>query len=277
MTKLVMTHNNLLRTAIAIVALFAAMTLATGCASLGKKLKSFLGGKDSTETTPQKKTVGTKFSEQENLRYGSQRQYRRMNRQKFEEEAEVAPTAGSLWVAEGQNAYLFSQNTTRMVGDPLNVTIEGGPKSQLQSKVKVISKLLERLDNPPSRGLASAQAQGQAAAQAAQTAQGQAGATGQPPGAAAQAAGAAPAPVAEAAKPEIPFSVERVPTRIVEVLKDGSYRVRGMQPFMIGKREYKVIVTGVVRPEDFDDGGTNASKLLDAQFDVVSTKRGVSL
>jgi flagellar L-ring protein precursor FlgH len=46
---------------------------------------------------------------------------------------------------------------------------------------------------------------------------------------------------------------------------------------MIGKREYKVIVTGIVRQEDFDDSGIDASKLLDPQFDIVSSRRGASL
>ena len=64
-----------------------------------------------------------------------------------------------------------------------------------------------------------------------------------------------------------------VPTRIVELLKDGNYRVKGDQPFMIGKREYKVIVTGIVRPADFDDAGISAEKLLDPKFDIVSLKR----
>ena len=71
--------------------------------------------------------------------------------------------------------------------------------------------------------------------------------------------------------------MQAVPTRIVEQLKDGSYRVKGMQPFMIGKREYKVIVTGVVRPEDFDDAGIDSSKLLDSQFDIVSSRKGATL
>ena len=60
-------------------------------------------------------------------------------------------------------------------------------------------------------------------------------------------------------------------------MKDGSYRVKGTQAFMIGKREYKVIVTGIVRPDDFNEDNTSAAKLLDAQFDVVSTKKGIAL
>ena len=63
-----------------------------------------------------------------------------------------------------------------------------------------------------------------------------------------------------------------VPTRIVEILKDGSYRVQGDQPFMIGKREYKLVVTGIIRQEDFDDQGVSAEILLDPKFDIVTAK-----
>ena len=68
-------------------------------------------------------------------------------------------------------------------------------------------------------------------------------------------------------------AVKEVPTRIIEKLADGNYRVKGQQPFMIGQREYKVIVTGVIRPEDFNDAGVSSNKLLDPQFDVVSIRK----
>ena len=42
---------------------------------------------------------------------------------------------------------------------------------------------------------------------------------------------------------------------------------------MIGNKEYKVIVTGVVRAEDFNDDGLSSNKILDAQYDVVSLRR----
>ena len=82
---------------------------------------------------------------------------------------------------------------------------------------------------------------------------------------------------AQASAPDAPFNVESVPTRIVEVLRDGSYRIRGTQDFMIGKREYRVIVTGIVRQEDFNEDGISADKLMDSQFDIVSAKRGATL
>ncbi len=238
-----------------------AVSMLSGCASFNRGVKSLVS--DDRPTL-------TKYSDQENVRFQSDRKYRRMNKNKFEDEAEVNAQAGSLWVMEGQGAYLFAQNQTRMMGDLLNVRIEGNPRSQLTSKTKVISKLLERLE-APIRGPAAAQAaKGVDPAAAA--------APAAPPAEGAEAAKTAGAEKAGTFDPKDPIStVQNVPTRIVEQLKDGSYRVKGVQPFMIGKREYKVIVTGVVRPEDFDDNGIDSSKLLDSQFDIVSSRKGATL
>lgn len=258
------------RMAIAFAALAAVSLLATGCAGLGHKMRSMVAGEDATR----ERTVGTRFSEQDSVKANSDRRYQRMTRKKFEEEASLGADAGSLWVMEGQGGYLFAQNQTRMVGDLLNVKIEGAPKSQLQTKARVISKLLERLERPEFRGPAS-----QAANPGAQP-----GANGATPGAAAAAAPPVPAPpaaaaatAAEASKAETSLAPQVVPTRIVEILKDGSYRVKGSQPFMIGKREYKTIVTGVVRSEDFDETGVDAAKLLDSQFDIVGSRKGMGI
>lgn len=248
------------------LAVFAAMT---GCASFNRSVKGLVGDD---------KPKVTKYSDQENLRFQSDRKYRRMNKNKFEDEAEVNAQAGSLWVMEGQGAYLFAQNQTRVMGDLLNVRVEGNPRSQLSSKVKVISKLLDRLD-APLRGPASASTSlaknGAPAGDVAAKSDGDAAEAG----AGAKAGAAADKVAAEKANdPKDPIStIQTVPTRIVEQLKDGSYRVKGVQPFMIGKREYKVIVTGVVRPEDFDDSGIDSSKLLDSQFDIVSSRKGATL
>jgi flagellar L-ring protein precursor FlgH len=231
----------------------------SGCASISKAWKSLLGHDDD----PIAKVTTPRFSETDTVKFTDNKQYRRMNRQRFEEEADVKADAGSLWVMEGQGAYLFSQNQMRMVGDLLNVKIEGAPRTQLQTKTKVISNLLARLENSQNRGLASVTPAASAAPAASPAAGGNGG------GAEASKAPGAAAPDASG------FNVSVVPTRITEQLKDGSYRVRGMQPFMIGKREYKVIVTGVVRPEDFDDAGIEAGKLLDPQFDIVSSRKGM--
>ena len=251
--------------------------LAAGCSSFNREVKNLISDE---------KPKLAKYSDQEDLKFQSDRKYRRMNRNRFEDEADVNAQAGSLWVMEGQGAYLFAQNQTRMIGDLLNVRVEGNPRQQLSSKVKVISKLLDRLE-APQRGLAGG-TPGQAAktggAQGAGAAQPQAGAPGSADGAqgdsntAAATAGQAATEKAGTFDPRDPIStIQTVPTRIVEQLKDGSYRVKGAQPFMIGKREYKVIVTGVVRPEDFDDSGIDSTKLLDSQFDIVSSRKGASL
>jgi flagellar L-ring protein precursor FlgH len=240
--------------------------LATGCATIGKAWKNLVGGGETKEAPRDSGPV--LFSEQDNMHPNGDRQYKRMNRKLMEDEAELGAGAGSLWVMEGQGAYLFSQNQARVIGDLLTVKLEGTAKQQLQTKSKVIAKLLERLENPV-RAPASVTPGGAAQPAAADSASA---------GAPAPAAGAAPA-VADAApaKNDTPLTVERVPTRIVEQLKDGSYRVRGVQSFMIGKREYKVTVSGLVRPQDFDEAGIDSSKLLDSQFDIVSAKKGASL
>lgn len=246
----------------------AVFTALTGCASFNRSVKGLV-------SNDQPKV--TKYSDQENLRFQSDRKYRRMNKNKFEDEAEVNAQAGSLWVMEGQGAYLFAQNQTRVMGDLLNVRVEGNPRSQLSSKVKVISKLLERLD-APIRAPSSAQTslagkQGEKPENAAKKDD-----DGDSSDAKGKTAGADKASSEKTFDPKDPIgTIQTVPTRIVEQLKDGSYRVKGVQPFMIGKREYKVIVTGVVRPEDFDDSGIDSSKLLDSQFDIVSSRKGATL
>ncbi len=278
-----------LRMIVLLIALALVACMQVGCAGFDKKLKSFLGGKDSGDLTSQQeerpKSSTPRFSDQENYSAGMNRQYKRMNRQKLEEESDLSANAGSLWVMEGQKPYLFAQNTARQIGDYLNVKIEGNPKQQLQSKAKVIQKLLEKLDRDSFfRAPSSAPAQNTAGNQNANAqAQAPAGAPTQagPAGANANAQAnnqQAPTPGAQADnKTDAPFAVQDVPTRVVETLKDGSYRVKGNQTFMIGKKEYKVIVTGVVKPEDFNDEGISASKLLDAQYDIVSTRKAATL
>jgi flagellar L-ring protein precursor FlgH len=74
-------------------------------------------------------------------------------------------------------------------------------------------------------------------------------------------------------EPEQELTVKTVPTRIVERTIEGNYRVKGTQPFMIGTREFKIIVTGIVRAEDFNEEGISATKLLDPKFDIVSARK----
>lgn len=259
----------------------------SSCASFNKSVRSLFGKEEPQAPIAEKRNEAPRFSKQESYHTNAARKYR-MSKDRMEQEADLQSNAGSLWTMEGQSAYLFAPNTTRLIGDLLNVKVEGAPKQQLQAKVKVITKLLDRIDHPENpllrapanaNGTTPGAAPAAGAAANAQNPAGAAGANGQNPAAGAAGANAGPNAQAanEEAKPDSKFDVQNVLTRVTEVLKDGSYRVRGVQPFMIGKREYKVIVTGIVRPEDFNDEGINASKLLDSQFDVVSNKKATSL
>ena len=170
---------------------------------------------------------------------------------------------------EGQGAYLFAQNVVRMVGDPIGIRIEGDPKDQLSQKSQVIGDLLKQLEDRRRR--ATQQRLGNNSKEGGnKTAEASAGQPGADPAAVAaansQGVGRAPAST------EKDFSVKSVPTRIVERLVDGNYRVRGTQPFMIGNREYRVIVSGIVRAEDFNEEGISSTQLLDPNFDIVSSK-----
>lgn len=239
---------------------FFAVTIHLGACSLMPK---WMGG---SEGKPQAKAAVdlgpdgkplTKFSENPTVLNPSNRNYRRMTKTRMEEESELHAQAGSMWVMEGQGAYLFSQNKTRREGDLLNIKIDGAAQKQIETKVAVIKKLLKQLEDQ--------QKQDQDAANPPKLAEGAEGANQKE---------AARAPASEKKEDkEEPLQIEAVPTRIVEKLQDGNYRIKGAQPFMIGKREYKVLVTGVIRPEDFNDQGIPSAKLLDPQYDVVSIRR----
>lgn len=196
-----------------------------------------------------------RYSENPQMNVPSNRQYKRMTKSQLEEDSELHSQAGSMWVSEGQASYLFVQNKTRREGDLLNVKLEGAALRQVETKVGVIKKLLKQLEEQQ-----EAEMQRQRLADSGEA------------GEAARAPAAAKAEPKKDEKEDL-SDVQNVSTRIVEKLPDGNYRVKGMQPFMIGKREYKVIVTGLIRPEDYNDEGVASSKLLDPQFDVVSVRR----
>lgn len=246
-----------------IVLLLIISTQIISCASFNRKLKSFLGGKPEAESTQVAKSNMTKFSESPNVYSGARRQYKRVTKDTLAAEAALEPQAGSLWVMEGQGAYLFSQNVMRMIGDPISVAVDGEPKEQLQSKVDVIRKLWSRYEERQAKLRAPAEDPTKAKDKAAKD---------EKPAKDAAKEKAESEKTAASSDSKQDFNLKSVPTRIVERTVDGNYRVKGSQPFMIGPREYKVIVTGVVRSEDFNDDGISASKLLDAKYDVVSVR-----
>ncbi len=248
-----------------------------GCSTFGKSLKSFLRGEDAAPAEARAKAstpTGKSFSENPNYFMGDRRQYKqRTSKATLEDESQLSDRSGSLWVMEGQGAYLFSQNIMRMIGDPLSVKVEGEPREQLEAKVKIIADLMIKLEDrkkAAQRRIAEKKAQDDKASA-------KDGKGGKKAGAPkAEGEGATEEATNETTEKSAPvsaeFPVKMVPTRIVERLVDGNYRVKGSQPFMIGKREYQVIVTGIARAEDFSDGGMSAAKLLDPKFDIVSKR-----
>lgn len=226
----------------------------TGCSSVAKKWKAFLNDKPSVGDEKKEKIAS--FNDMPDYAPAIKRQYKRTTKESMAAEAQVDQKAGSLWVMEGQGAYLFSENVMRMVGDPLPVTIDGYVKEQLEGKVNIIKGLIAKLEERQSRMRGPA-SEGKADAK----------------GADGKTAEAAKTPEAPKPMSKEELAVKSVPTRIVERTSDGNYRVKGSQPFMIGSREYKVIVMGTVRAEDFNEDGVNSNRLLDPKFDIVSNRK----
>ena len=252
------------------VALALVVVALGGCGSIGKKLKALVGGGSDDEVVAKPAPKQMKYSDAQSAPYDQKnRHYQRMTREKFEQDARLNDNTGSLWVMEGQGSYLFSSNTLRLVGEIVNVKLEGGPKQQLETKVKVIKMLLAKLDKPKKRAVAAVVPGAK---------------PGEPP-----AAGAPPPPAPDAAADEknaekekdkddeSQFGVDLVPARIVDRTVEGHYRIKGTQSFMIGKREYKVIVTGLVRPADVNGDQVPAPQLLEPKFDIVSLKKEIKL
>lgn len=229
----------------------------TGCSLWSKKEKS-----EDKKAVVINGTPAVKFSEVSQMPSTANRQYKHMTRGRMEEESELNSQAGSMWVMEGQGAYLFTQNKSRREGDSLNIKIEGAAQKQIETKVSVIKKLLQQLEDDEKKAKEIQTAEQRLASNA----------SDQSARAPAAAAPVKPEEKKEKEKEE-EIKVDMVPTRITEKMVDGNYRVKGQQPFMIGKREYKVIVTGIIRPEDYNDDGVGSNKILDPQYDVVSLRK----
>lgn len=230
------------------------------------------------EVPMKKEEALTKFSENSNMAPPTDRNYRHMTRARMEEESELNAQAGSLWMMDGQTSYLFTQNKIRREGDSMNLKLEGAGMKQVENKVGIIRSLLKKLEAQQR----AAEEAAKAAKLAEQKAKEEKEAAERGPASMPATADKpvdkklvmAPEPVKEEKEEKIDLKeVENIPTRITERLNDGSYRVRGSQSLMIGKREYRVIATGVVRQEDFNDNGVGSAKLLEPQFDVILVKR----
>lgn len=201
----------------------------------------------------------TKYNDNPNHGIWGNRQYKKTTKSQLEEDSDLDSRAGSLWVNDGQQSYYFSQNKIRKEGDFLNVKLEGAAYKQVETKVNVIKTLLQELEEQEKETAAGANKL--AENKPAENKDVRAPATD-----------AKKTPGKEEDKGEL-ADVGPVQTRIIERLADGNYRIKGQQPFMIGKRDYKVLVVGIVRPEDYNDEGISSSKLIDPQFDVVSIRK----
>lgn len=237
--------------------------LLSGCATMNEFWSRLSGKTEAEAGGADGASPGVRYSENPQMSVPTNREYKRMTRARMEDEAELGAQAGSMWVMEGQGAYLFAQNKSRREGDVLNVKLDGPSLKQVETKVNVIKKLLKQLEEAePAVQTNKLAANGTEGAEAERN----------------PASNATTKAVAKAVEPKDDgkdelLDIQQISTKIVEKLPDGNYRVRGAQPFMIGKREYKVIAAGMVRPEDFNDEGISSTKLIDPQFDVVSIRR----
>ena len=126
--------------------LLSMVLLAVGCSTVSNTVggayhssKQFVGLEDPPKPPPMVDGEPmVRFSETNYRPTGTPREYHRMTRQKMEEESQLQGSAGSMWVMEGQGAYLFSQNKTRREGDVLNVKIEGPAQHEVATSTNTI-------------------------------------------------------------------------------------------------------------------------------------------
>ena len=175
--------------------------------------------------------------------------------------------SGSLWVSEGQGAYLFAENTLREIGDPITVILKGPPKDQLVAKNKVIINLLSKMhQKQKASSLYAHQVHSQKKNEEKPKVFGNQDQTVKR---------RKPSSVKE---PLIgSFQVESVPARIIKRISHDQYQIEGHQTLLIGKRQYSVIVIGIVRPQDLLEDKIEAPKLIDAYFDIVKPIKRVNL
>lgn len=232
----------------------------------------------------------TKYSDINNYEPASDRNYKRMTRQKFEEDSELHAGAGSLWVMEGQTSYLFAQNKKRREGDPSTLMLQGMAMKDVEMKAYAIKDLLIELENQKKEAeakkkkeedaklrladiekekksiLAKNEADNEDAAQLLAEQR----VDGRKPASVPVVAEAPKDPAAD----KINFKeIERIPVKITERLPDNQYRIAGQQFITIRNRPYKLIVAGVVRGDDFSDQMVSSDKLFEQQLDLIHLKK----
>lgn len=244
----------------------------TGCAGIAKKWKSLVGGSTENEaklTEDGKPIPPTTFNSNPNYGSYKERQYKKVTAQNFDDDQNLQENAGSLWRKEGQGSYLFSQNSLRVIGDIINVELEGKAAENLNIKVDLIKKAQAKLDIPkPKQGAKATKIPNPADTKSDERS------TASVPAPVPQPEGAAETlPVVENADGKSSaegMKFDLVPCRITEKNADGSYRVKGLQVVFIGKKEFKLLVTGSVRPDDISTETVSSSRIIDSKYDLLA-------
>ncbi|MFN3454911.1 MAG: flagellar basal body L-ring protein FlgH [Pseudobdellovibrio sp.] len=259
----------------------------SGCATLKNWFRD--DSKPAEVAKEEIKDSFTKYSDMENYSPVSDRQYKRMTREKMEEDSDLHAGAGSLWVMEGQTSYLFAQNKHRREGDPTQVKLEGSAKKIVEMKAETIKDLLVELENQKKQEeekIQKAEQEKQRLADVEKEKQvilskkeadndDEAQAMAEK-----RVADRKPASLPVAAKlnekeDKLDLKdVENIPVKITEKLNNGLYRVSGQQYLTIKNRPYKLIATGLVRTEDFNDESISSDKMYDSQYDIIHLKKG---
>lgn len=250
-----------------------------------------VGPAPASEVTDEEPTM--KYSDATNMAPPSDRNYKRMTRERMEEESELYGSAGSLWKMDGQTSYLFAENRHRREGDVTSIKMEGQALKQIESKVAVVQDLLAELDAQKKKAEEDAKKAEQERLRLAQIEEekrlkAEAIARGdlmpdpfegqypqdleRKPAALPEPEKVVEKPVEKAEKIDLK-EIEMIPSKVVEKLSEGVYRIRGQQFLTIKKKPYKVIATALVRADDFNDTAISSNKLLDAQYDVIHVKK----
>lgn len=231
----------------------------------------------------------TKYSDVNNFAPASDRNYKRMTKERFEEDAELHAGAGSLWVMEGQTSYLFAQNKKRREGDPSTLLVQGMALKDVQMKALAIKDLLIELENQKREAEAKKKKEEDKVQRLADIEREKksilAKSEADNEDAAATLAeqridARKPASVAVVEAPKDPAldkinfkEIEQVPIKITERLPDNQYRVAGQQFLTIRNRPYKLIVNGTIRGDDFSDQNFSSERMFDGNFELVHLKK----
>ncbi len=219
---------------------------------------------DQAVYTPEEPVAEKKYSSTPNYINTPKREYKRTTKKMLSREAKLQQEAGSLWVMQGQGGFYFAQNNLRLVGDLINVNIDGEPKKELDQKVETIAFLLRRLEERRLEFEKKQKEQRMAMLKEREDKENpDRDVAGEKQDEKEQ----------ESELANFKFDIKQVPTRIKEKMYNGNYRVEGSKGFLIADKEYRVIINGIARAEDIAGDKIASSSLIEASFDIVSTLR----